>query len=148
MPSKPNADANQALNEILVILHRSLPLYLSYAAPWVTYGNEDALRILDHIVAEKKEHVRRITQLLEERRRTVALGEFSMDYTSLHDVSLGFLIKHLSREQRRDVRAIESRLHRLNGDPEGRALAQDVLQSAQAHLQSFESLDRQTANAA
>jgi hypothetical protein len=148
MPLHTSTDSNRALNEILVVLYRSLPVYLGDAAPWVTYGSEDGLRALERIVAEKNEQVRRMTALLEQRRHIIARGEFPMDYTSLHDVSLGYLIKTLIHEQRRDVKVIENCTRQLNGDPEAQALANEVLSSAQAHLRSFESLGRESAAAA
>ena len=39
------SDSNQALNQMLVVLHRSLAAYLSYADPWVAYGNEKPLLV-------------------------------------------------------------------------------------------------------
>ena len=55
MPTRSDIAANQALNEILVILHRSLPVYLSDATPWVAYGNEESHRVLARIAVEKED---------------------------------------------------------------------------------------------
>jgi hypothetical protein len=140
MPTRADHTANLALNEILVILHRALPAYLSHAAPWVAYGNEEAHRVLARLVAEKEDHVHRITELLDARRHTIDRGEFPMDYTSLHDVSLDFLIKQLIREQRIDVGRIDACERRLSGDREGRGLAAEVLDAAQRHLRWLETL--------
>jgi hypothetical protein len=144
----PQARSNQALNEVLVILDRSLPMYLSDATPWVAYGKEEAKQVLDRIVADDREHVALLTTLLDARRHTIDRGEFPMDFTSLHDLSLGFLIKELIEHQRRDAHAIESRLGRLAGDPEGNALTTKILASARRHLESLESLPRQPASPA
>jgi hypothetical protein len=140
MPNRTDNAANLALNEILVTLHRSLPVYLSHAAPWVAYGNEEAHRVLARIVEEKEDHVHRLTELLDARRYTIGRGEFPMDYTSLHDVSLDFLIKQLIRDQRHEVQRIESCERRLAGDREARVLAAEVLETAQRHLRWLETL--------
>ena len=140
MPNRTDNAANLALNEILVILHRSLPVYLSHAVPWVAYGNEEAHRVLARIVTEKEAGVHRLTELLVARRYTINRGEFPMDYTSLHDVSLDFLIKHLIRDQRQEVQRIEYCERRLAGDREGRVLAAEVLDTAQRHLRWLETL--------
>jgi hypothetical protein len=141
MPTRADHAANLALNEILVILHRSLPVYLSHAAPWVAFGNEEAHRVLARIVAEKEDHVHRLTELLDARRHTIDRGEFPMDFTSLHDVSLDFLIKQLVRGQRQEMQRIEACERRLAGDREGRPLAAEVLGAAQRHLRWLETLE-------
>jgi hypothetical protein len=141
MPTRADNAANLALNEILVILHRSLPVYLSHAAPWVAYGNEEAHRVLARIVAEKEDHVHRLTELLDARRYTIDRGEFPMDYTSLHDVSLDYLLNELIGGQRQEVQRIDDCERRLAGDREGRVLAAEVLDTAQRHLRWLETLE-------
>jgi len=141
MPSRTDNAANLALNEILVILHRSLPVYLSDAAPWVAHGDEESHRVLARIVEEKEGQVHRLTELLDSRRYTIDRGEFPMDYTSLHDVSLDFLIKQLTRDQRQEVLKIEACERRLAGDREGRSLAAEILDAAQRHLRWLETLE-------
>jgi hypothetical protein len=140
MPNRTDNAANLALNEILVILHRSLPVYLSFATPWVAHGNEESHRVLARIVEEKEGDVHRLTELLDSRRHTIIRGEFPMDYTSLHDVSLEFLTGQLIGEQRQEVQRIESCERRLTGDPEGRNLAAEVLETARRHLRWLETL--------
>ncbi|MEX2138637.1 MAG: hypothetical protein WD894_05210 [Pirellulales bacterium] len=145
LPSEP--DPNQALNQVLITLHRSLPMYISFADPWVAYGNEEPRRVLNRLVADKQEYVGRLTTLLDSRRYTIDFGEFPMDFTSLHDVSLDFLLKQLIEHQRREVEAIENRLGRLARDAEGGALVGEILTNSRRHLQSLEGLSRQAATA-
>jgi hypothetical protein len=147
MPFPSQNPSNQALNEVLVILSRSLPMYLSDAAPWAAFGEEHSQQVLAQIVADKTEAVRRLTSLLDDRRQTVDRGEFPMDYTGLHDVSLDYLMDQLVGDQRREVEAIESRLGRLSNDPLGRALVNDIAAAARRHLKSLESLAQEPAAA-
>jgi hypothetical protein len=143
MPSRSDTAANQALNEILVILHRSLPAYLSHAAPWVAFGEEESHRVLARVVTEREDHVHRLSELLDARRHVINRGEFPMDFTSLHDVSLDFLIKQLIHEERQNVARIEACERRLTGDREGRTLAAEALAIAQRHLRWLETMEPQ-----
>ncbi len=140
-------DSNQVLNTVLITLHRSLPAYLSFADPWVAYGNEEPRRVLTRMIADKQQFVARLTALLEERRHTIDVGEFPMEFTSLHDVSLEYMLGQLIEHQRRDVQTIEAGLGRLAGDAEARALVEEILASSRRHLHSLEGLDRQPAAA-
>lgn len=140
-------DPNPLLNEVLVILHRSLPMYLGHAAPWVAYGDEQAQQTLERLVADQKEYVGRLSALLVQRRQTIELGEFPMTFTDLHDLALEFLIKRLIAHQRRDVQAIEACVPRLAGDVEGQVLVEEILGNARGHLEMLEALDGQPAAA-
>ena len=56
----PAADTTDVLNRLLVIHHRSLPMYLSYAMPYRMQGDEQAVEVLSHIVDYQKEMVDRL----------------------------------------------------------------------------------------
>jgi hypothetical protein len=109
----------------------------------VAYGNEEPRRILTRMVADKEQFATRLTALLDSRRHTIDFGEFPMEFTSLHDVSLEYLLSQLIEHQRRDVQAIEAALGQLTSDVDGRALVEEVLASSRRHLHSLESLTRQ-----
>jgi hypothetical protein len=130
---------NQVLNRLLIVLSRSMPMYLSHAAPWVSYNGDRTRDALDRLVADQKQYVERLTRLLQDRRYTIDPGEFPMTFTDLHDLSLGFLSKRVLDQQRLDVETIERSLQQLQADAEGRALAEEVLDNAREHLQSLKS---------
>jgi hypothetical protein len=140
-------DTNTVLNELLVILHRSLPMYISDATPWVAYGSEQAQQALNRLVADSRESSARISALLAERRHTIELGEFPMTFTGLHDVSLDYLIEHLIVHQKRDLHRIEALSQRLAGDLEGQAVARQVLANVQGHVEALEALQAQPTGA-
>ncbi len=52
------------LNRLHVILYRSLPMYASYARPWTDSTRDDALQVLDRIVAHQKSMCDRICSLI------------------------------------------------------------------------------------
>ena len=122
-----------------------MPMYLSHAAPWVSYNGDGTREALDSLVADQKRNIERLTQLLQDRRHTIDPGEFPMTFTDLHDLSLGFLLNRLVEHQRNDVQAIQRFVGQLHGDVEGLDLAEDILTDARGHLQKLESL---TAHAA
>ena len=68
-------------------------------------------------------------------------GEFPMDFTSLHDVSLDFLIKQLIRDERQEAARIDACERRLAGDREGRVLAAETLATSQRHLRWLETIE-------
>ncbi len=65
-----NQSVNQVLNRLLVVLSRSMPMYLSHAAPWVAYNGEETREALESLVADQKRSTERLTQLLQSRRYT------------------------------------------------------------------------------
>jgi hypothetical protein len=136
--------ANQVLNRLLIVLSRSMPMYVSHAAPWVSYNGDQTRDALDHLVADQKQYVERVTRLLQDRRYTIDPGEFPMTFTDLHDLSLGFLSKRMAEQHRLDVQAIERCVQQLQGDAEGRALAEEILDNAREHLHSLDSLGAQS----
>lgn len=141
----PDTRNNRTLNEALVLLNRSLPMYLSHAAPWVAYGHDEARHVLDRNVADHKERVRRLTELLNGRRHTIDPGEFPMDFTGLHDVALGYLVKQLIAYQKREIEFLESCARRLAGDAEGQALVEESADASRGQLESLQSIGRQPA---
>ncbi|MEQ8788193.1 MAG: hypothetical protein RIC55_17930 [Pirellulaceae bacterium] len=139
------ADTNDVLNRLLILHHRSLPMYLSYATPYPMTGDEKAREVLGHIVASQTEMVDRIGSLLIERNANVRHGEFPMYFTGLHDLSFEYLVKRMIGDQRRDITQIEACVEKLGDDPLGKALAEESLGAAKAHLDALEELVPQAA---
>ena len=139
MIDRRGIDANRALNEVLAILEQSLPMYLRFAPPWVGNGEQRTRLAWESVVADRETAIAKLSALLDSRRHTIDHGEFPMDFTSLHDLSLDFLVQQLIEHERRDVDAIATRLSRLSSDPEGQALAGEILVNARHHLESLES---------
>lgn len=131
-----------ALNLLLARQYRSLAMYLTDACPWVG-GDEQAEATLVNIVTDQNRMVRRIADLILDRRGAVDPGEFPMEFTDTHMLSLDFLLTELIHYQKQDVASIEDCVRRLARDPEGRALAEEALGSERAHLEALERLAKQ-----
>lgn len=135
------------LNRLLAIEYRSVPMYLADAAPWRGPGDEQIAAALENIVLDQRNMASRIAELVLDRRGSIDTGEFPMEFTDMHNLSLDFLLTELVRYQQRDVAAIEGCVARLAGDEEARALAEEVLGSERRHLEVLEELLRQPAAA-
>lgn len=136
----PKPDPLQVLNDLLIILDRSLAMYVSQATPWVGPADERARQTLENLVTDQKFYVDRIGDILVKHRYVYDLGEFPMTYTDLHDLALDYLLKEITRYHRRDIQAIERCVQKLAGAGEAETLAQEVLGNAKGHLEVLESL--------
>ncbi len=132
------------LNELLAIHFRSLPMYLTDAHPWTHRGDAKATEVLEDIVANQKETCRRIAEVIIMRDGAIDEGEYPIEFTDTHDLSLDFLIKELIELQKQDIARIQNCVDRLWNDPPAQALAKESLGAAKGHLQSLEELAAET----
>jgi hypothetical protein len=135
------------LNRLMAIVNRSLPMYLADAVPWQRPGgDEKAAAALKHIIIDQQALVRRIGEVIIERGGRVDLGEFPMEYTDTHFLSLDFLLKELLVYQQRDVARIERLVDRASAaDSAARELVLEALGTARAHLESLQDCTAQPA---
>ncbi len=133
-----NAQVIDALNRLLAIEYRSLPMYLADADPWVAREHEPLLRALENTVADQRAYSQRIAELILDRGGLLDPGEYPMEFTNLHFLSLDYLMGRLLDYQRQAIADIEQCVARLQSDPPALALAQEVLGSQRAHLEMFE----------
>lgn len=127
-------DTVEILNTLLGVLNRSLAVYLSKAAPWTPVGRERSLGILSEIAQNKLDMVDRIGALIMELGGVVSYGEFPMNFTALHDLSLDYLHDALVDRQAREVKVIEGLASKLRFNPQAQALALEALGESKAHL--------------
>ena len=66
-----------------------------------------AKAVLDQIVEDQKRTVDRLGTLILDSGGTIDYGEFPMSFTSLHDLSLSYLLKLLIERQQKPVSACE-----------------------------------------
>ena len=134
-----------SLNRLLAIVYRSFPTYLADASPWTHEGDERAAETLKNIVFDQQASALRIVELILQLGGRFEPGEYPMEYTDTHFLSLDFLLKELLRYQRRDVAAIERIVAELEGHREARELAEETLGAERAHLEAIEALVAQPA---
>lgn len=125
------------LNRLYAIHQRSLPIYLSYAKPWSLGDDDRALGVLAEIVADQKLTIDRFATLILDHNGDVEPGEFPMSFTGLHDLSVDYLVQQMIEHQQRDIAAIERSVGQLRMAPLAKALAEESLGAAKAHLDSL-----------
>lgn len=126
-----------ALNRLLSVHVRSLPMYLAEAEVYSRFGQDRAAAVLANIVADQKAMAGRITQLIEDRRGAIQLAP-AQDRTALNFLEMDYLLPLMIEQQKRDITALELIIRFLADDAEGRALAEEALGSAKAHLEALE----------
>ena len=135
------------LNRLVVIHHRSLAVYLSYASPTWHRGDERAKDVLRLISADQQQTVDRLGEMIVELNGIVQFGGFPMTFTSYHDLSFGFLLDKLIEHQKRDVATIRQCVSQLESAPVAKAVAEEALGAAKGHLDSLEELKQATSSA-
>ena len=130
----------QILNRLLVLHERSLPMYLSYAPPYELARYDKAKVVLDQIVADQRRTIDRLGTLVIESGGTADYGEFPMSFTSLHDLSLPYLLKLLIERQQKFVVACERLADQLNMAPFAQAAAREAVGEATGHLENLQEL--------
>lgn len=134
------------LNRLLAIEYRSLPMYLADAAPWTHRGDEKSVAALESMVADQKAMAQRLAELVLDLEGLVDPGEFPMEYTDTHFLSLDYLLTEIIKDQRHTIAEIERVIPRLSQHRAARELAEEVLGSERAHLEALEAqVDKQPA---
>jgi hypothetical protein len=132
-----DATTNRLLNHLIAIHNRSLPVYLTYAAPAWHDGEEAAKETMRLIAADQRETAERLAAMIIENGGVVNNGEFPIYYTGYHDLSFDFLLKEIIKEQKEDIVTIERIVSKLSLIPLAKALAQETLGAAKGHLESL-----------
>ena len=130
----------EVLNRLLVLHMRSLPMYLGYAPPYELYTNERAKAVLDQMVEDQKRTVDRLGTLILDSSGTIDYGEFPMSFTSLHDLSLEYLLNLLIERQQKFVAACEKLADALSMAPYAQAAAREAVGEAKGHLENLQEL--------
>ena len=128
------------LSHLLAIHNRSLPVYLRSAPPYAGRNSEAALKQLDTIAAAHFDMVDRIGSIIIEMQGVVRYGEFPRRFADWHDLSLSFILGKAVELQKLDIQRIEKCVEWLAGAPRAKALAQEALGEAKAHLETLEEL--------
>jgi hypothetical protein len=134
-----------ALNRLLTVLYRSLPMYLAYASPWTHRGDERAVETLQQIGDDQRQLSTRIAQHIMDHYGPIELGDYPLDFPDTHDLAFDYLLAKLLACQKADVAAIEDCVSKLRDDRTAAALAEEALGSARGHLETLDELASQAA---
>lgn len=144
MPAPSTIDV---LNRLYVLHHRSLSAYLHYAAPDQLARQPKAQAVLAEMVADQTRTADRLATMILDASGLVAPGEFPMAFTSLHDLSVEYLVGQLIQRQKKHVVACERLADMLNLAPYAQAAAREAVGEAKGHLDNLEELLAEPAHA-
>lgn len=142
----PKLTVNELLNRVLVMHERSLPMYLAYAAPFVAQGDQAAAEVLDQIVHDQQYIVEKIGDYLVDQNHPLRRGQWDLDFTSYHDLSLRFLLAEVIRRQKTLIADLTHYEKVLEKHPQAQALVQEALGMAKGHLESLEEAVKDSAS--
>ncbi len=128
------------LNRILGVYDASLVSYIKYAAPWVANGQEGSMSLVNDAIEDQERSVKILGERILELGGIVQPGAFPLTFTSFHDVSLDYLLNILLVTQQDDIAVIQQCVDSLEADTRDRAIAEEVLGNAQAHLETFQEI--------
>lgn len=135
-------DPLQALNELLTLLYRSLPMYLAEARPWVQRGAEKLSAAVSAIAGDQCLFAHRVAQAIVDLGGHPGPGSFPYQFTSVHDLGIDYLLQRLIECQRYDITRIGRCVEDLAETPQYAALAEEILGNARGHLETLEQLSK------
>ena len=101
---------------------------------------DEAKLVLQQIVDDQEATVDRIGTMIQAAGQDVDPGEFPIQFTSLHDLSIDYLLEQLVKEQRAIISICEQAVDNLAADAMSQAVAQEAIGNAKAHLDSLQEL--------
>jgi hypothetical protein len=132
---------NQILNRLRIIHQYSLANYVADARPWWNDEGGQAARVLRDVVSQQRQLADRFGRLLVEQSGEVTPGAFPGRFAALHDLASGFMWAELIRYQQRTIASIEKAIAQLPPGTLARAVAQESLGVARAHLDAMREVD-------
>lgn len=113
-------------------------MYLSSAPPHRGVGDERLWEAIRHIMSDQSLMIDKIADYVESLDGTPNMGEFPMEFTSMHDLSIDYMTQQLLDRQQREVELIEMMSADLESGSPAKALAQEALGAAKAHVESLQ----------
>jgi len=137
MPSDATIDL---LNQVLELLERSFPQYLLYARPYVPAGKEQIMRTIEGIATGQMELAQRVSQHIFESGGLPDHGDFPIEFTDTHDLSIDFLVDEAIDCLKSDIADLDHYIDALRLAPVAQSLAMEARGQTKAHLEQLEKL--------
>lgn len=127
----------QLLNQLLAILCRSFPQYMTWARPYVPAHRKEVLEAIEDLVAQQESVAERISQMLVDADALPRTGEFPMEFTDMHDLGIDYLLSAAVEYQEQDIAAISNLVDELRTTPAAKAIAEEALGMSRGHLETL-----------
>ncbi len=128
------------LNRVLEILGRSFPQYLRWARPYIPAGRENVMQTIETIVAGQDELAERVSLQVFESGGLPDHGEFPIEFTDTHDLSIDFLVDEAIDCMKQDIIELQGCVDALRLSPAAQSLASEALGLTRGHLELLEKL--------
>jgi hypothetical protein len=128
-------EAILALNQLLQILCRSLPMYLADAKPWVPPGHQPLQAALDRLVADRRRYAQRLAEAITALGGRPDPGRYFSEFAAKNDLSLDFLLHEVIESQEEDLLKIDRCVPQFSGEPSLHALAEEIRGNIRGHLE-------------
>jgi len=136
----PATDTISALNIVLGVELRSFPQYLRWSRPWVPPGHERDITALEKIVTEQDTLAERTFDTIDDLAGLPDTGEFPMEFTDTHDLSIDYMLREAVGYGRQDVADLEAAAATPNLAPQAQLLVDEAVNTAKRQLASLEAL--------
>ena len=133
-------DPIDSLNRLLQLVYRSLPVYLEGVQPWIAPGKEAALELLRRVAADHRRYAERLVSAIRQSGARPEFGSFPAFFTSVHDLSLDYLVRRVRESQRQALQEIDRCTADLAGQSRWQWLADEILGNTQGYLEMLEEL--------
>ncbi len=134
------AETSAVLNKVLTVVLRSFPQYLRWARPWVPSGHEKELQSLETIVIEQDLFADKIYAAIDDAGGLPDKGDFPMEFTDTHDLSIDYLMRAAVAYGKQDVADLEAAVATPNLAPQAESLVSEALHLARRQLASLVAL--------
>ena len=132
-----NEQTIAVLNHLVAIQNRSLPVYLQSAHPYAKRADDPRLAAIAAVAAAENAVVERIGHKIIDLDGVVLHGEFPHRFADWHDLSIDFLLAKSIELQELDIQRIQRCVGWLDRAPRAKALAEETLGEAKAHLETL-----------
>ena len=133
-------DSIIVLNRVLVLLERSFPQYMRYARPYIPPGREKIMQTIDQIVAGADKLAERVSRQIFEAGGLPDHGDFPIEYTDTHDLSIDFLVNEAVDCLKADVAELQQCSDALRLAPAAQSLASEAVGLVKGHLDLLKEL--------
>jgi hypothetical protein len=136
----PSPDTIDTLNRVLELLERSFPQYLRWARPYIPAGRENVMQTIETITAGEDALAERVSQQIFEAGGLPDHGDFPIEFTDTHDLSIDFLVAEAIDCLKQDIADLEQSVDSLRLAPAAQSLAAEALGLTKGHLELLERL--------
>lgn len=120
---------NESLHRVLVGMSRGLLQYASQCRMWAPPNDRHRSALLSHLASQQQESIRRLCELLEERRFPISWGVFPAEYTHFNDVARDYLWSRITEFQSHLVRMLNGLRKELEHDRQASDVLDEIVQT-------------------